>query len=517
MQALDRLCGSTFELLWHFDPAAASAAGFVSEDARLGRFDAEAMRAHLAAFRATAAAIEELEVEELPDEIDRTALLDDVRVTIARLDEDRPPARDPGFWLSHLAGAVGALLLRPEHAGASGPRAQAAAGRIAAIPGFLDDARTMLARPRLLLLDGGLGTLGPLGELLVYAATVFGAAAPGGPEALNQAVAAALQALARFGHWLRAEAEPEPDVKGIALGASRFDRRLHHRYAVRSGSAEMGRYAERLMAETERALAERTAQLGLAGRWRDAVRKLEASGAGSVAAIRDEIERARAFLRGRGVAEVPAHGPEVAPLPPPLAALMPGATYLPGSGRLVVAPAPRSRFAIAPLVAGEALPGRHLQELAARAAGSDVRRRLRSAAAVEGWALYAEELMEELGFSAAPEGRVIRLARLLEAAARLAADVGLHTTGMTPGEAISLLADRAGFDRPDAEAEVRRIIAHPTDASAAAIGRREILALRSATGARADDPAALGRFHQALFAFGALPPGLAGWGMGIER
>jgi uncharacterized protein (DUF885 family) len=88
---------------------------------------------------------------------------------------------------------------------------------------------------------------------------------------------------------------------------------------------------------------------------------------------------------------------------------------------------------------------------------------------------------------------------------------------MTPGEAISLLADRAGLDRADAEAEVRRIVAHPTDASAAAIGRREILAFRTAAGARADDAAALERFHRTLLAFGALPPGLAGWGMGIER
>jgi uncharacterized protein DUF885 len=515
MLELDRLCGSTFDLFWHFDPAAASAAGFVSEDARLGRFDAEAIRAHFAAFRATAAAIEELEVEHLPDEIDRTALLEELRVTIARLDEDRPPARDPGFWLSHLAAAVVALLLRPDDAGTSGQRARAAAERIAAIPGFLDDARAMLARPPLLLLDGALATLGPLGELLVHATAVFGVAAPGGPDALNQAVATALQALARFGHWLRSEAEPE--VKAIALGASRFDRRIQHRYAVRLASAEMGRYAERLMAETERALTEQAAQLGLAGRWRDAVMKVEADGAGSVPAIRDEIERARAFLRGRGFAEVPAQGPDVAPLPPALAALLPGTTYLPGAARLVVAPAPRSRFAVAPLVAAEALPGRHLHELAARAAGSEVRRRLRSAATVEGWALYSEELMEELGFSTAPEGRLIRLARLLEAAARLAADVGLHAAGMTPGEAISLLADRTGLDRADAEAEVRRIVAHPTDASAAAIGRREILAFRSAAGARADDAAALERFHRTLLAFGALPPGLAGWGMGIER
>lgn len=82
MRELDLLAGSYFDLLWHFDPAAASAAGSVSSDGVLGRFDAESMRAHLAAFRATTVAIEELDIEALSDEVDRTALLDDVRATI---------------------------------------------------------------------------------------------------------------------------------------------------------------------------------------------------------------------------------------------------------------------------------------------------------------------------------------------------------------------------------------------------------------------------------------------------
>jgi uncharacterized protein (DUF885 family) len=517
MQALDRLCDSSFDLLWHFDPAAASAAGFVSEDGRLGRFDAEAMRAHLAAFRATAAAVEALEIDGLSDEIDRTALLDDVRTTIARLDEDRLPARDPGFWLSHLAGALAALLLRPDDAGTSVQRAQAAARRIGAIPAFLDAARGALGRPPLLLLDGALGVLGPLGELLVHAAGVFGAAAPGGADAINQGVGAALQALARFGHWLRAEVEPESDTKSIALGAARFDRRLHHRYAVRSGSAELARYAARLMAETECALVEEAAALRLAGSWRSAAAKLGEDGIGSLAALRAEIDRARAFLRERGFAEAPAAGPEVVAPPKALAPLLPGITYLPGSMRLVISPGRSSRLASAPLVAADALAGRHLQETTARAAGSEVRRRLRSAVAVEGWALYAEELMDEFGFFVAPGSRLIRLARLLEAAARLAADIGLHAAGMAPAEAIALLVDRVGLDRADAEAEVRRIVADPTGAAAAAIGRREILALRSATGLRGDDTAGLERFHRTLLGFGALPPGLAAWGMGIER
>ena len=90
------------------------------------------------------------------------------------------------------------------------------------------------------------------------------------------------------------------------------------------------------------------------------------------------------------------------------------------------------------------------------------------------------------------------------------------TDGMTVADAIALLTDRAGLTRDAAEAELRWILAHPTDGSAAALGRREILTLRAAV-APADDVAALDRFHRALLEFGALPPGLAGWGMGLAR
>jgi len=93
--------------------------------------------------------------------------------------------------------------------------------------------------------------------------------------------------------------------------------------------------------------------------------------------------------------------------------------------------------------------------------------------------------------------------------------VGIHARGMGPTEAITLLTDRAGLRSGEAQVTVRHIVAHPTDAGAAALGRREILALRAAAGVRPGDRAALERFHVTLLGFGALPPGLARWGMGL--
>lgn len=84
----DPLCRSYLDLCWHLDPAAGSAASAGEHDTRLGRFDVESVREYLAAFRSLAKAVEDMEVTDLQDEIDRTALLDDIRVSYYRFDAE---------------------------------------------------------------------------------------------------------------------------------------------------------------------------------------------------------------------------------------------------------------------------------------------------------------------------------------------------------------------------------------------------------------------------------------------
>src|SRR3954453_16418177 len=100
--SVDDFCRSYLDLKYHFDPAAGSAAGLVAEDSRLGSFDPEAVREHLAALRSLGGAVEDSDSEELAEEIDRTALLGEIRSTIHRLEHEQPHVKNPAFWLSHL-------------------------------------------------------------------------------------------------------------------------------------------------------------------------------------------------------------------------------------------------------------------------------------------------------------------------------------------------------------------------------------------------------------------------------
>ncbi|MXX36427.1 MAG: DUF885 domain-containing protein, partial [Gemmatimonadetes bacterium] len=74
----------------------------------------------------------------------------------------------------------------------------------------------------------------------------------------------------------------------------------------------------------------------------------------------------------------------------------------------------------------------------------------------EGWALYWEMLLWDLGFPSTPEDRVGMLFWRMHRAARIIFSLSFHLEEMTPDEAIAFLVDRVGHEPANATAEVRR-------------------------------------------------------------
>lgn len=531
MPLVDDLCRSYLDLKWHFNPADASLAGAVTHDSRLGTFDAESMRTHLAAFRSLAGAAEELEPDDLQDEIDRTALLEDMRTLMFRFEYERPHVRNPSFWLTHLFEALYALLARP---GTHAERAPAALARLKAAPGFLAVARATLHEPPSVFVDNALAALGGGGELIAQAAGVFGRGTPELAEELNAAAGAALEALARYGRALGSEILPSDDPHAFAVGDEQFARRLHHEHALRGGAPELWRYGMHFMEETEAAVVAAARVVDSTRPWRDVVERLRADAAAGdvLAAYASEVERARTFVEAHDLAPLSPVPLDVVPTPPFLASLVPFAAYsqppveIGGPGLFYVTDtgngsgvkrAGYSIHEIPSLVAHEAFPGHHLQMTRAHALPSLARRHLRTPVKVEGWALYAETLMDEAGYFATPEARLFHLVDLLWRAARIVIDIGLHTRGLSPSDAVDQLIASMPMERRNAEAEVRRYCAMPTYQLCYAIGRREILVLRDAYRARAGSTFSARAFHADLLSYGGLPVSLARWGMGLDE
>jgi uncharacterized protein (DUF885 family) len=167
----------------------------------------------------------------------------------------------------------------------------------------------------------------------------------------------------------------------------------------------------------------------------------------------------------------------------------------------------RPRWALATLVAHETVPGHHLQTALAREL-TDLpafRRNQQYTAFGEGWALYAEQLMDELGFYDTPEERFGHLQAQAMRAARLVVDTGLHAMGWSRDRAVALMADRVGESPVFVGAEVDRYLSNPGQALAYMVGQQHILGLRreaqAALGPRFDAR----RFNNAVVDQGALP------------
>jgi uncharacterized protein (DUF885 family) len=103
----------------------------------------------------------------------------------------------------------------------------------------------------------------------------------------------------------------------------------------------------------------------------------------------------------------------------------------------------------------ELIPGHHLQQYM-NARYNPHRSQFRTPFWTEGWALYWEMLLWDLGFPQSPEDRVGMLFWRMHRAARIIFSLNVHTGAMTPQQAIDFLVDRVGHERANATAEVRR-------------------------------------------------------------
>lgn len=74
----------------------------------------------------------------------------------------------------------------------------------------------------------------------------------------------------------------------------------------------------------------------------------------------------------------------------------------------------------------------------------------------EGWSLYWERLLWDLGFPQSPEDRIGMLFWRMHRCARIIFSLNYHLGKWTPQECIDFLVERVGHERANAEGEVRR-------------------------------------------------------------
>ncbi|KAA9020666.1 DUF885 domain-containing protein [Sphingobium limneticum] len=164
------------------------------------------------------------------------------------------------------------------------------------------------------------------------------------------------------------------------------------------------------------------------------------------------------------------------------------------------------KYGLPSLTYHEGVPGHHLQISTAQNAGDVpmLRKTAFMSAYTEGWALYAEQLADELGGYATPIDRAGYLQSFLFRAARLVVDTGIHAKKWDVKQATDYMVEKTGFARPRCQREVERYCTQPGQATSYKVGHGVW------SKARQDAQASLGKnfdikqFH-AILEEGAMP------------
>ncbi|MFB9800036.1 DUF885 domain-containing protein [Streptomonospora salina] len=479
---------------------------------RLTDHSADADAARAGVLTDALGALDEIDDLLLPpdDRVDLEMLRNRVSADLWQLTELRPQTWDP---LVHLPGDALYGLVTGTDLPAE-ERLSAAVRRCAAVPEFLATARDRLetgpgmprvhAEAAIARAEGVLGLLGGGIDGLIEQAPSLRADA-------GRARESAADALREHVSWLRSRvgtADGDP-----RLGARDHAARLWYTLDSELSQDALLTRAESDLLATEEAIAEAASDFAGApprpGQVREVLDRIAAEAAVSEDAVRPVCEQALEHLAGR-VGEL---GFATPPDPPARVVSVPeshrgtAVAYCDPPGPLSPRPERPARIAVAPppaewpaerrasfyreynadmlreLMAHEGVPGHALQ--LARAAGYNgatrLRRALHSGTFVEGWAVYAEEALQEAGWSEDPDRnrrlRIVQLKTRLRMIINAVLDVRVHAHGMTESEAMSLLVERGHQEEGEAAGKWRRARLGSAQLSTYYVGYQEVSAI----------------------------------------
>ncbi|MGD8229853.1 MAG: DUF885 family protein [Desulfobacteraceae bacterium] len=152
------------------------------------------------------------------------------------------------------------------------------------------------------------------------------------------------------------------------------------------------------------------------------------------------------------------------------------------------------------LSAHETYPGHHILDHLRIHHPNPIRRQVESPLFYEGWACYAEQLLDELGYVQDLRQQLIGLKRQLWRNLRAELDIKLQTGRISLDQAAREIED-LGFSRQRAERQIRRFALTPGYQLCYFMGNHEIVELREQFSSRLGQRA----FHDTLLGGGEIP------------
>ena len=460
----------------------------------------------------------------------------DQRLLIGLLESDIRAAETRPVWKNapalYVPSARIARLLESQAPGSAAERADQLVALLGQLPAMLGHARQNLDRPPRRFTEAAIfqthQSIDSLGEQVRTLADAAGAAG----ESLLAASGSAVGALEAHAQFLQQDLLPRSDGDW-AIGRVEYDYILQHRWFLDDDVDSILQRGRRAFEETE-ALAQEVAERIDPGKhWVQVYEHLKDDhpAADSIKhAYQQQMDAARAFLIEHRVVTLPP-GERVITVdtPPAMRRSSPFGTFETVGpfdqglqGRLVLTPiegwmSPEQRAerlrshhrAWIPIIAvHEAYPGHHVHALKTNENPRILRRIVRESIFAEGWGLFTEQLMFELGFLQGDDVQLTQLRNRLWRAARVILDVSLHTGQMSLDEAVEFLVQKVRFERYAAELEVGMYPRRPTYVLGYLIGMQEIAALRDDYIEAFGEPQPPSELYDRLLRIGAIPPAL---------
>lgn len=454
------------------------------------------------------------------------------------------PRGNPCVYTGEAIFGVIALLLRPFAPLAE--RLDAAVRRMAAIPAFLDHGRAQVRcaprawTDRAVRECAGAAALFDRGiEMFIADEDVVGHGVD--PQGLRSAAAGAAAGFARFRHHLETDVRPAAP-EAYACGEAALELLMRRGHGVTVPAAEVRRLAEARAEEAEAALRARAAEAGF-GDWRAALASLADRHPPAdryYARYQEVWDAARRAAEEHRLVTWPDYPLRFVPRPRWSREAAPSLYFLPYRAPAAYDHLPVVDYLVTPVepempadeqtrllraandaaitlnhVIHHAGLGHHVQNWFAYRAPSRIGRiaavdcasriaMLCGGTMAEGWACYAVDLMEEIGFLSALE-RCAQAHTRLRTALRAIADVALHTGGWTLEEAAEAYTVRGGMDAGAARAEALKNTLFPATAMMYMLGVDGIHAVRREEAARQGAAFDLRKFHDRLLACGSIP------------
>jgi uncharacterized protein (DUF885 family) len=482
-------------------------------------------------------------------QVDRAALTGDsaldvrvlenaLRADLAELEDERPWERDPGFYVSLIAGGLSGLSSR-EFAPVA-ERMRSLRSRMASVPGVLDAARANLKGvPKLwvqLALRDARGTVTFLRTDLPQALEAQGFSRVDAAErdAFTSAREQTARRMEAYATWLEQALLPRADGS-FQLGRERFEKKLALEEHVTLGADRLRDINERAIREYKAWVAREAAKVdpkATPEQVMAALVKDHPTAEELIPTARAQLVELQRFVRERNILTLPSDRLPTVRETPPYARLGFASMDTPGPFETQATEAfynltnvepgwtPEqkaqhltyfNRAGLLGITVHEAMPGHFVQLLYESRIPTDVRKVFSPASVVEGWAHYTEQMMVDEGLgNGDPRVRLGQLRRALQRHARWYAALALHVYG-EPLEAVARrYAEIAYFEPFPALREVERGTSNPTYLYYA-LGRMQIFKLREDYRRHLEargEPFVLKDFHDRFLQLG-LPVSLA--------